>query len=475
MFTPIALALGGFFAVLFALAFWASGRIETEEDFIVAGRSMPGWVSFSTLLATWFGAASLLISADAVYAEGVIVTALEPFGVATCLILASLFLVKRLRQEKNALTIADIVRSRFGRVSEVLLTVYSFSYIGWIAAQLMGLGGMVHLFLGIDMSTAILVVAVVLTLYTMMGGMWSVAITDVLQLTLLAAGLIYLSVSVFSVLGDGSVVRGVDAIFTRTDPASLDWIPTENLDQFVYWLGLYIVGAFGNLSAQDLAQRIFGAKSDRVAKRACTAAGLAYVPLAILPVLLGLAARLLLDENSSSVIPALAVQYLSPTMSIIFILTIAAAVTSTVDSAMLAPASTIAKNLLKPLLGDRISTLLLVRICVVVIAVLSVSIALSGSRALDLLQGSYSLGIPPLIVLFAALYQKTFYPVAAVVTLLAGLLLWSSDILLMLVGIELSALAGSYIIITMLFGGTALYIFMHGFCGWLARHKPAHT
>jgi len=43
MFTPIALALGGFFAVLFALAFWASGRIETEEDFIVAGRSMPGW------------------------------------------------------------------------------------------------------------------------------------------------------------------------------------------------------------------------------------------------------------------------------------------------------------------------------------------------------------------------------------------------------------------------------------------------
>jgi len=59
MFTPIALALGGFSAVLFALAFWASGRIETEEDFIVAGRSMPGWVSFSTLLATWFGAASL--------------------------------------------------------------------------------------------------------------------------------------------------------------------------------------------------------------------------------------------------------------------------------------------------------------------------------------------------------------------------------------------------------------------------------
>jgi len=314
-------------------------------------------------------------------------------------------------------------------------------------------------------------VAVALTLYTIMGGMWSVAITDVLQLGLLAAGLIYLSVSVFSVLGDGSVIQGVDAIFTRTDPAFLDWMPTDNLDQFVYWLGLYIVGAFGNLSAQDLAQRIFGAKSDKAAQRACTAAGLAYVPLAILPVMMGLAARLLLDDNSTSVVPALAVQYLSPTMSIIFILTIAAAVTSTIDSAMLAPASTIAKNLLKPILGDRIPTLLLVRICVVIISVLSVSIALSGSRALDLLQGSYSLGIPPLIVLFAALYQKTFYPAAAVVTLVSGLLLWSSDMLLLLVGIELSVLAGSYIIIAMFFGGIVVYLSMHGFCGWLAGRK----
>ncbi len=470
MLTPIALALGGFFAVLFALAFWASRRIETEEDFIVAGRSMPGWISFSTLLATWFGAGSLLISADAVHAEGVIVTALEPFGVAACLILASLFLVKRLRRE-NALTIADIIRSRFGRVSEVLLTVYSFSYIGWIAAQLMGLGGMVHIFLDIDLTTAILVVAVVLTIYTMMGGMWSVAITDVLQLALLAAGLVYLSVSVFSVLGEGSVIRGVDAIFTRTEPAYLDWIPTGNLDQFVYWLGLYIVGAFGNLSAQDLAQRIWGAKSDKVAQRACTAAGLVYIPLAILPVLLGLAARLLLDEDASSVIPALASQYLSPTVGIIFILTLAAAVTSTVDSAMLAPASTIAKNLLKPLLGDRIPTLLLVRLCVMVISIASVSAALSGTRALDLLQGSYSLGIPPLIVMFGALYQKTFYPLASVVTLLAGLLLWSSDILLQIVGIELPALAGSYIIIAMLFGGTAVYVLMHGLCGWLSRRE----
>jgi len=465
MLTPIALALGGFFTVLFALAFWASRRIETEEDFIVAGRSMPGWISFSTLLATWFGAGSLLISADAVHAEGVIVTALEPFGVAACLILASLFLVKRLRRE-NALTIADVIKSRFGRVSEVLLTVYSFSYIGWIAAQLMGLGGMVHIVLDIDLTTAILVVAVVLTVYTMMGGMWSVAITDVLQLALLAAGLIYLSVSVFSVLGEGSVIRGVDAIFTRTDPAYLDWIPTDNLDQFVYWLGLYIVGAFGNLSAQDLAQRIWGAKSDKVAQRACTAAGLVYIPLAILPVLLGLAARLLLDEDASSVIPSLASQYLSPTVGIIFILTLAAAVTSTIDSAMLAPASTIAKNLLKPLLGERIPTLRLVRLCVLVISVASVGAALSGTRALDLLQGSYSLGIPPLIVMFGALYQKTFYPAASVVTLLAGLLLWSSDILLQIVGVELPALAGSYIIIAMLFGGTAIYALMHSLCSW---------
>ena len=473
MQTHIAIALAVFFAVLFALAFWASRRIESEVDFIVAGRRMPGWVSFSTLLATWFGAGSLLISADAVYAEGVIVTALEPFGVTTCLLLAAMFLVKRLRREE-VLTVADIIGSRFGRTAEVLLAVYSFSYIGWIAAQLIGLGGMVHLFLGIDMTSAIVVVAVVLTLYTLMGGMWSVAITDVFQLVLLAVGLIYLSASVFSVLGQGSVVNGVTELFARTDPAALDWFPTDNVDQFVYWLGLYIVGALGSLSAQDLAQRIFGAKSTAVAQRACTAAALVYIPLAILPVLLGLAARLLLDENASSVIPALASQFLSPTVAVIFILTIAAAVTSTIDSAMLAPASTLAQNLLRPMLGGRIPTLLLVRMCVVVISLASVAAALSGTRALDLLQGSYALGIPPLVVVMGALYQRTFYAAAAIVTLVAGLLLWASDTILQLASVELPSNSGSYITIAMLFGSAGVYALTHAFCAASAR-KVTHA
>ena len=474
MQTTIAVALVVFFIVLFALAFWASRRIETEVDFIVAGRKMPGWMSFATLLATWFGAGSLLISADAVYVEGLIVTALEPFGVALCLLLAAAFLVKRLRRE-NALTIADIIKDRFGRISEVLLTVYSFSYVGWIAAQLIGLGGMVHLFLGIDMTTAILVVAVVLTLYTLMGGMWSVAITDVFQLGLLAIGLVYLSLSVFSVLGDGNALNGLAAIFERNDPAYLVWIPTEDLDQFVYWLGMYIVGAFGNLSAQDLAQRIFGARSDRVARRACTAAGLVYVPLAILPVFLGLAARLLLGEDASSVVPTLATQFLTPVVSVIFILTIAAAVTSTIDSAMLAPASSIAQNLLRPMISERISTLRLVRACVLLISLASVTAALSGTRALDLLQGSYALGIPPLIVLIGALYQSRFYPTAAVVTLVSGLLLWLSDTIMQTMNIELPSNSGSYITITMLVGGAAIYAATHAICAAAERHRLSHA
>jgi len=469
----IVVALGAFFVALFALAFWASRRIETEVDFIVAGRSMPVWMTFATLMATWFGAGSLLISADAVYVEGVIVTALEPFGVAICLLLAALFLVKRLRRE-NALTIADIIKDRFGRASEVLLTVYSFSYIGWIAAQLIGLGGMLHLFLGIEMTTAIIVVAVVLTAYTLIGGMWSVAITDVFQLGLLTIGLTYLSISVFSVLGDGSAVSGVSAILERTDPAYLNWFPIEDLDQFVYWMGLYIVGAFGNLSAQDLAQRIFGAKSDVGAQRACTAAGLAYIPLAILPVFLGLAARLLLEEGSSSVVPTLATQFLSPTLSVIFILTIAAAVTSTIDSAMLAPASSIAQNLLRPMLPERIPTLRLVRICILVISLASVAAALSGTRALDLLQGSYSLGIPPLIVLVGALYQRKFYSKAAVITLVSGLLLWISDTAMLIANVELPANSGSYITIAMLFGGTAVYVISHAICAAAERRQVDH-
>lgn len=141
--------------------------------------------------------------------------------------------------------------------------------------------------------------------------------------------------------------------------------------------------------------------------------------------LLGLAGTLLLDPMQiQGVIPALAEMLLSPTISVIFAITLTAAVTSSVDSGLLAPASVLARNVFGPLVKGKVDLVRLTRICVVLVAAGSCTLALSGTQASELIQGTYALSIPPLVLLTAALYQKETRALPGIVTLAMGITLW---------------------------------------------------
>ena len=218
-------------------------------------------------------------------------------------------------------------------------------------------------------------------------------------------------------------------LFEQLDAELLVWVPTGSFEEMQTWVGLIFIGVFANVATQDLAQRMFAARSSRTAARSTVAAGILYIFFGAFPVLLGLAGNLLLDESVvQGVIPALAEQLFSPTLSVIFALTLTAAVTSSVDSGLLAPASVIARNVVGPILKDRISLIALTRISVVVIAVISAWMALSGTRAFELIQGSYAATLPSFIVLWAALYHKEAHPVPGTLTLAAGIGLWLYEI-----------------------------------------------
>jgi len=422
----LALAIGlvVFFAVMVGISLWARKRIHTGEDFIVAGRSLNGLMSTATIMATWYAAETILVTADWVREEGIQVAVLEPIGIGFCLMLAGFLYARKLWNTK-LLTVADVVKSRFGTTAEKLQAFISINYIGWVAVQLIGLAGVFHVYFGMPISTGILLLAAVLTLYTLLGGMWSVALTDIVQLSLLLVGIVVLSVRVLSGLGTGGPVSGLEALFDQVDAQLLVLVPTGSADELKTWFGLIVLGLFANIATQDLVQRMFSARSGRTAARSCIAAGLLYIVFGSLPVILGLAGSLLVDESvAQGVIPALAEKLLSPTIAVIFALTLTAAVTSSVDSGLLAPASVLARNVLAPLLGTRIDLVTLTRICVVLIAIGSTSIALSGTQASELIQGTYALSIPPLVLLTAALYQKETRPLPGILTLGTGITLW---------------------------------------------------
>ena len=196
------------------IAIWARGKIHSAEDFIVAGRRLSFPLSTATLIATYVGAGTLLATTDEVRREGLRHTALEPIGPGVCLLLVGFFLARPLWEAK-LLTHNDLYGRRFGRRAEGLSSLYAVSFFPWIAAQLLGVAGILTIYFDLSQTTGIVLTAAVALTYTLLGGMWSVALTDALQLVLVIAGTLILAVTVFAELGSGDPAAGIHTILSE--------------------------------------------------------------------------------------------------------------------------------------------------------------------------------------------------------------------------------------------------------------------
>lgn len=422
----LGIALGVFLIVMFAIGFWAQRRISNAEDYLVAGRKLPFSLACATLFATWFGAGTLLTATDEVRAEGLRAAALEPIGPGLCLVVAGLFFARRLWDMK-LLTLPDFYRRRFGTRAEVIASLIMIpGYFGWIAAQFVALAGVLQLFWGVPLAHGIWLVAFVGTGYTLLGGMWSVTLTDAVQLAILLLGLLVVGFGILLELGgvDGAAAGWLRFV-AETPPEKLVLIPNEDAAELLSWLSVLAIGILGNLPGQDLSQRIFAARSANVAIAACLVAGVFYVVLGFVPVLSGLAADLLaIDSGENGTLPLLAATVLSPGFGILFVLALTSAVMSTIDSAILAPASVLSNNLMTRV-WERRSPLALSRAAVVFIAGISLAMSYLGQDAYELLETAYAVGMVGLFVPLAlGLLSRRGGERAAIASMVTGIAIW---------------------------------------------------
>ncbi|MFO7566751.1 MAG: sodium:solute symporter family protein [Enhygromyxa sp.] len=427
--TILAITVTAYAALMLAIGWWARGQVESSEDFLVAGRKLPLVLAAPTLLATWFGAGTLLTATDEVRAGGLRMAALEPLGAGVCLILAGLLLAPKLWRMR-LLTLGDFYARRFGvraeRWSAVLMVP---SYFGWIAAQYVALAGMLEISFGLPLSIGLVLVAAVGVAYTLLGGMWSVTATDALQIVLVILGLFALAVAVLGELG-GPVV-GLERIWTELPAEKRVMIPSEDAAALIGWLGVLAIGALGNLPGQELGQRMFAARDERTAVWACHLAGLGYLSVGLVPLVIGLAANLLVpDAPGQSTLTTLAQLFLSPGMAVLFTLVLMSAVLSTIDSALLSPSSVLAQNLVWPLLRERLeprgwTELALNRACVLVVGLGALITAYVGEDAYSLLEEAYALGMVSLLVpLLIGLHSERGGERAALLAMAIGTGLW---------------------------------------------------
>ena len=174
-----------------AIGLYAARRVNNTADYAVAGRSLPLAIVIATTFATWFGSETVL-GVSARFVSGNLGAVVEdPFGSSLCLILVGLFFAYKLYQ-KNLITLGDYYRQRYGRLIEILCSIMiMLSYLGWVAAQVTALGLVFHLLApeSISVVAGMFIGTGVVLVYTLFGGMWSVALTDFVQMIVIAIGL----------------------------------------------------------------------------------------------------------------------------------------------------------------------------------------------------------------------------------------------------------------------------------------------
>jgi Na+/proline symporter len=143
--------------------------------------------------ATWFGSETMMGAPAEFIENGILGVIEEPFGATLCLILVGLFYAK-IFYNLNILTFCDYFKLRYGVAAEYVSAFLMVpSYFGWIAAQLIAMGTVLEVVVGWPLYMGILISALLVMVYTLMGGMWSVSVTDFFHNILLIIGLIILT------------------------------------------------------------------------------------------------------------------------------------------------------------------------------------------------------------------------------------------------------------------------------------------
>ena len=427
----LAWALGGYVLFLLAISIYATGKVKDEADYVVAGRRLPLFLAWGTLIATWFGAAAMFAAAGAAREEGLLGVVLDPFACAGTLVLAGLCFARPL-WKMELYTMADFYRVKYGQAAETVgACIQVPSYFSWIALQYLALARILELYFGIPLVGGILLVAAVTLVYTLIGGMWSVTLTDTVQIVIALAGLVVLVAATLSDarLGDGDPFRGLAVVYARvaqTHPDHLRLVPAEaSLAAILPWLAAWATGLFGNIPGQDLQQRVFASKSPNTAMHACILAGVLYLVFGMIPVTLGLASLVTHPEGRLDPVGFLAGEYLSPWMLVVFVIAVMSMVVSTATSAVLAPATILGHNLLSRLPPLDGNGLLRDRICVVLVSLGGVAMALCGKSLMQLLDVALSIQLTALFVpVLMGIYGRPRGPLPAVLAMLGGLGAW---------------------------------------------------
>ncbi|TDB63758.1 sodium:solute symporter family protein [Arundinibacter roseus] len=421
----LAISILGYLLLNLGIGLWASRRVSTTRDFILAGRSLPLVLAASATFATWFGSETILGAPAEFIKHGVLGIIEDPFGAALCLFLVGMFFARRF-YKMNIITFCDFFRIRYGRKAELLSAILIIpSYFSWIAAQLMAMGIVLKVVLGWSLTGCIVLSAVVVILYTIWGGMWSISITDFLQTIMIIVGLTFVAVILYQKTG------GLSSITAKLPDGFFRFYPDFTFQGSVHYFAAWITIGLGSIPQQDVFQRVMAAKSADTSVRATYIASFMYLTVALIPLFIALCGHLLYPEmekeGGQMIIPNMVLLHTPLPMQILFFGALVSAILSTTASAIMAPAAVLGENIIKffnPKLTDR-QLLRIMRLGIVGITAVCIGMATTRESIFELVAESSAFSLVSLFVpLAAGLYWKKTNTLGCLLSMSVGLLAW---------------------------------------------------
>ena len=418
-----------------AIGLYAARWVHNTKDYAVAGRRMPMYIVTATVFATWFGSETVLGIPATFLREGFSGTIADPFGSSLCLIIVGVFFARPLYR-MNLLTIGDYYRRRFGRPVEMLTTLcIVISYLGWVGAQIKALGLVFNVVSAdqISQQWGMIIGAATVLVYTMLGGMFSVAITDFIQMIIIVLGMLYIGFEV-----SGLVPGGAAAVVSHAaQNGKFNILPPMDLKSVLGFFAAWITMMLGSVPQQDVFQRVQSAKDENTAANSSILGGAMYFCFAFVPMFLAYSASLIdpamvaanIDKDYQKILPNLILSPVVPIFAqIMFFGALLSAIKSCASATLLAPSVSFSENILKPFLPhitDR-KFLLLNRIVLVCFTILVTYVAMmTDADIYHMVESAYKVTlVGAFIPLLFGVYWKRATNLGGVLSVVLGLIVW---------------------------------------------------
>ncbi|KAK7790627.1 hypothetical protein R5R35_005091 [Gryllus longicercus] len=373
-----------FYIMILGVGIWAARKKEagndSEEEVMLAGRNIGLFVGIFTMTATWVGGGYINGTAEVIYTSGLI-WCQAPFGYALSLVLGGVFFANKMRQQ-GYVTMLDPLQDSFGgRMGGLLFLPALCGEVFWAAGILAALGATLSVIIDMDHRTSVILSACIAVFYTLFGGLYSVAYTDVIQLFCIFVGL-WLCIP----------FAWYDKHVGSLSMEDVDWVGEVASNEWFYYVDYALLLILGGIPWQVYFQRVLSSKTAVRAQILSYVAAVGCVLMAIPSVLIGVIAKgTAWNETSyghaptkadeTSMILPMVLQHLTPDYVSFFGLgAVSAAVMSSADSSVLSASSMFARNVYKLIFRQRASEMEIIwvmRVSILIVGVLSTIMALT--------------------------------------------------------------------------------------------------